>query len=263
MAERLPTGQRGAGLARLVRGDRLFAAGCSAEWWLVASVATEFHARGKGMTIRVFIVDDHALVRTGMRMILSAEDDIEVVGEAETGEAALPVIRRPTPDVVLCDLHLPGVSGLEVTERVVKGPCATRVIIVSVLEDGPLPKRLLEAGAAGYVGKGGDASELIRAVRDVARGKRYLSGTIARNLALSGVDGGHTPFDELSLRELEVALLLVQGLRQEDIAKRLSLSAKTVNTHKSRLFDKLGIGDSIALARLVCQYGLADPALAT
>lgn len=215
------------------------------------------------MTIRVFIVDDHALVRTGMCMILSAEADIEVIGDAESGETALPLIRRLVPDVVLCDLHLPGVSGLEVTERIVKGRRDTRVIIVSVLEDGPLPKRLLEAGASGYVGKGGDASELLRAVRAVARGKRYLSSSIAQNLALSGIDGGQTPFDELSSRQVEVALLLVQGLRQEDIAKRLSLSAKTVNTHKSRLFDKLGIGDCIALARLVSQYGLANPALAT
>ena len=212
------------------------------------------------MTIRVFIVDDHALVRTGMRMLLSAETDIEVLGEAESGEAALPQIRRLRPDVVLCDLHLPGVSGLEVTERLVRGGHDTRVIIVSVLEDGPLPKRLLEAGASGYVGKGGDASELLRAVRDVARGKRYLASNIAQNLALSGIGGDASPFDALSPRELEVALLLTQGLRQEDIARRLSLSAKTVNTHKSRLFDKLGIRDSIALARLATQCGVADPA---
>jgi len=212
------------------------------------------------MTIRVFIVDDHALVRTGMRMLLSAETDIEVLGEAESGEAALPQIRRLRPDVVLCDLHLPGISGLEVTERLVRGGHATRVIIVSVLEDGPLPKRLLEAGASGYVGKGGDASELLRAVRDVARGKRYLASNIAQNLALSGIGGDASPFDALSPRELEVALLLTQGLRQEDIARRLSLSAKTVNTHKSRLFDKLGIRDSIALARLATQCGVADPA---
>ena len=212
------------------------------------------------MTIRVFIVDDHALVRTGMRMLLSAETDIEVLGEAESGEVALPQIRRLRPDVVVCDLHLPGVSGLEVTERLVRGGHDTRVIIVSVLEDGPLPKRLLEAGASGYVGKGGDASELLRAVRDVARGKRYLASNIAQNLALSGIGGDASPFDALSPRELEVALLLTQGLRQEDIARRLSLSAKTVNTHKSRLFDKLGIRDSIALARLATQCGVADPA---
>jgi len=214
------------------------------------------------MTIKVFIVEDHALVRTGMRMILSGETDIEVVGDAETGELALPLIRALMPHVVLCDLHLPGISGLEVTERVVRGDHGTRVVIVSALEDGPLPRRLLEAGACGYVGKGGDAAELLRAVRDVARGRRFLANSIAQHLALSGIDGGGSPFDGLSPREMEVALLLAQGLRQEQIARRLSLSAKTVNTHKSRMFEKLGITDSIALARLLGQYGLIEPALA-
>lgn len=214
------------------------------------------------MTIKVFIVEDHALVRTGMRMILSGQTDIEVVGDAETGELALPLIRALKPDVVLCDLHLPGISGLEVTERVVKGKHGTRVVIVSALEDGPLPRRLLEAGALGYVGKGGDAVELLRAVRDVACGRRFLASSIARHLALSGLDGRGSPFDGLSPREMEVALLLAQGLRQEEIARRLSLSAKTVNTHKSRMFDKLEITDSIALARLLGQYGLIEPALA-
>lgn len=214
------------------------------------------------MTIRVYIVDDHALVRAGVRMLLSEQTDIEVVGEADNGEEALPQIRKLQPDVVLCDLHLPGISGLEVTERVVKGQDGTRVIVVSVLEDGPMPKRLIEAGASGYVGKGGDAAELLKAIRDVARGKRYLASNIAQNLALSGIDGGGTPFDALSPRELEVAMLLLQGLRQEEIAKRLSLSAKTVNTHKSRMFEKLQIGDTITLARLARQYGLLDPAQA-
>lgn len=214
------------------------------------------------MTIHVFIVDDHALVRAGIRMILSSQDDIEVVGEADSGESALPQIRQLKPDIVLCDLHLPGISGLEVTERIIRGGHGTRVVIVSVLEEGPLPRRLLEAGASGYVGKGGAAGELLRAVRDVSRGKRYLAPLIAQRLALSGIDGDGSPFDGLSPRELEVALLLVQGLRQEEIARRLCLSAKTVNTHKSRLFGKLDIGDSIALARLAGQYGLLDPARA-
>lgn len=212
------------------------------------------------MTISIYLVDDHALVRAGMRMLLSGESDLEVVGEAESGEDALPEIRRLKPDLVLCDLHLPGVSGLEVTERIVKGAYGARVIVVSVLEDGPMPKRLIEAGASGYVGKGGDASELLRAIREVARGKRYLASGVAQHLALAGIGGDASPFDVLSPRELEVAMLLVQGLRQEDIAKRLSLSAKTVNTHKSRLFEKLGVQDSIALARLAGQYGLADSA---
>ncbi len=211
------------------------------------------------MAIRVFLIDDHALVRTGMRLILSQEVDIDVIGEAESGEEALPRLRHLQPDVVICDLHLPGYSGLEVTERIVKADQASRVIIVSVLEDGPLPKRLLEAGASGYLGKGGDAQELIRAVREVARGKRYLGSSVAQNMALLNVSGERSPFDALSPRELEVAMLLIQGFRQEEIAKRLSLSAKTVNTHKTRLFDKTGVGDNIALARLAAQYGLLDP----
>ena len=228
---------------------------------VVASATGGMETRGvkDEMKIRVFMVDDHALVRTGLRMILANEDDIEIVGEADSGEIALPQIRRLKPDIVLCDLHLPGISGLEVTERVVRGQPETRVIVVSILENGPMPRRMIEAGASGYVGKGGDAQELVRAVRDVARGKRYLASNIAQNLALSGIGGDGTPFDALSPRELEVAMLLVQGLRQEDIAKRLSLSAKTINTHKSRLFAKLQIQDSITLARLVGQYGIVAP----
>lgn len=214
------------------------------------------------MAITVFMVDDHALVRTGMRMVLEAQVDIRVVGEAESGEAALPQIRALRPHVVLCDLHLPGISGFEVTERIVKGGYGSRVIVVSVLEDGPMPRRLIEVGASGYVGKAGDAQELLRAVREVARGKRYLASGVAQNLALSGIAAGASPVDALSAREVEVAMLLVQGLRQQEIATRLSLSPKTVNTHKSNLFQKLGVQDNVALSRLLRQYGLIDPAKA-
>ncbi|WP_028917681.1 response regulator [Pseudoxanthomonas sp. J35] len=211
------------------------------------------------MAIRIYIVDDHALVRAGLRMILSAETDIEIVGEAQSGEEALPQIRKLKPDVVLCDLHLPGISGLEVTERIVRGKLGSRVVIVSVLEEGPLPKRLLDVGAYAYVGKGGDAQELLHAVRDAARGRRYLGSSVAQNMALAAMGGDTSPFEQLSSRELEVAMLLVQGMRQDAIAKRLSLSAKTINTHKSRLFQKVGVQDSIALARLAARYGLMDP----
>ncbi|MFS8137231.1 MAG: response regulator [Thermomonas sp.] len=215
------------------------------------------------MGIKVFIVDDHALVRTGLRLTLQQAADIEVIGEAESGEEALPQIRRLKPDVVLCDLHLPGISGLEVTERIARGDYGTKVIVVSVLEDGPMPRRLLEAGASGYVGKACDSDELMRAVRDVSRGKKYLANAIAQGMALSGISGNQTsPFDALTPREMEVALLLNQGMRQEAIAKHLSLSAKTINTHKSRLFEKLAVRDNIALARLISQYGLVDAAYA-
>jgi len=207
--------------------------------------------------IRVFVLDDHALVRTGFRLILSNETDMEVVGEAATGEEALPLIRKLKPDVVLCDLHLPGVSGLEVTERIVRGGHATRVIAVSSQDDGPLPKRLLEAGAYGYLPKACPAEELLRAVRDVARGKRYLASDMAQKMAL-GAMSGQTPFDALSPREFEIAMLICRGLRPDDIAKRLSLSPKTVSTHKTRMFGKLDVRDAVSMSRLASQYGLVD-----
>lgn len=205
--------------------------------------------------IRVFLLDDHALVRTGFRLILSREVDIEVVGEAASGEEGLPLIRSLKPDVVLCDLHLPGISGLEVTDRIVRAGNGARVIIVSVQEDGPLPRRLLDAGASGYLGKACPAEELLRAVREVARGRRYLGGEMAQKMALAAHDGD-SPFATLSPRELEVTLLLCQGLRPEDIAKRLSVSPKTVATHKARLLAKLDVGDVVALARMAAQFGL-------
>ena len=210
------------------------------------------------MTIRVYIVDDHALVRTGMKMILGAEPDIEIVGEADSGDVALPMIRKLQPDIVLCDLHLPGMSGLEITERIVRGDHGTRVVIVSVLEDGPLPRRLIEAGAFGYVGKCADAGELLRAVRQVAQGQRYLARSIAQHLAFAGLGGHGSPLDELTPRELEICLLLAQGKRPGEIAVCLSLSPKTVSTHKSRLFEKLQVNDAMALARLLKRHGMLE-----
>lgn len=212
--------------------------------------------------IRVFLLDDHALVRTGYRLILGQEKEFEIVGEAGSGEEGLPMIRRLKPQVVVCDLHLPGISGLDITERIVRSDLGTYVLIVSVQEEGPMPRRLIEAGASGYLGKGCDAAELIRAVREVARGRRYLASHVAQRMALSRLCGDESPFDALSPRELEVARMLCQGLRMEEIGRRLSLSGKTVATHKYRLYDKLGIKDTVALARLAGQHGVSDPAYA-
>jgi len=208
---------------------------------------------------KVFLLDDHGLMRAGYRMMLEPHADIEVVGEASSGDEALPMIRRLKPDVVLCDLHMPGVSGLDITERLVKGQSPARVIIVSVQVDGPMPRRLLDAGAFGYLGKCCEATELLKAIREVARGRRYLGADIAQALALGERAG--SPFDLLSRREMEISLLFCQGLRAEDIARKLSLSGKTVATHKYRLMDKLGIKDTVALARMAAQHGVTEPSL--
>ncbi len=209
--------------------------------------------------IRVFLVDDHGLMRTGYRMLLQTQPDMELVGEAGSGEEALHGIRAAAPGVVVCDLHLPGMSGLELAERLLRGDAAPKFVMVSMQKDGPMPRRLLELGVSGYLSKDCDGAELLRAIREASRGRRYIGTDIAQHLALSSVGGQASPFDALSPREIEISIRLARGQRMVDIATALSLSPKTIATHKYRLFDKLGIGDIAALVRLVRQYGLAEP----
>jgi len=212
---------------------------------------------GRKTVISVFLLDDHSLVRAGYRMILQQQMDINVVGECHSGEEALKQIRQLKPDIVLCDLHMPGLSGLEVTERLHKANSSSKVIIVSVQQDGPMPKRLLDAGASGYLGKACDADELLRAIRDVALGKRYLANELAQKMALG--KKADSPFDSLTAREIEISLLFCQGWRAEHMAKKLCVSSKTVATHKYRILAKLGVHDTIALARLAALYGISEP----
>lgn len=196
--------------------------------------------------IRVLIVDDHALVRTGFRMILAREADIEIVGEAASGEDAIRLAKQHAPDVVLMDVHLPGISGLEATERITQALARTRVIAVTVQDGQPFPKKLLAAGASGYVTKACPADELLAAVRTVARGQRYLSRDVANIIALESLNGqGASPFESLSPRELEVAIALARAESMQAIAARLHLSAKTVATHKYRLYEKVGASSSV------------------
>jgi DNA-binding NarL/FixJ family response regulator len=208
--------------------------------------------------IRVVLVDDHELVRTGFRMILAAEADIEVVGEAGTGEDGIELVRRLKPDVVLMDVNLPGISGIEATERLARGGDSIRVIVVTMQDQQPFPKRLLEVGATGYLSKGCPAVELIAAVRSAARGDRYISTAIARLLALESLvpRGSSSPFEALSPRELEIALAVAQGQQMPDIAKRMALSAKTVATYKYRVYEKLGVDNEVALSNLAIRYGI-------
>jgi DNA-binding NarL/FixJ family response regulator len=209
--------------------------------------------------IRVVLIDDHELVRTGFRMILAQQPDIEIVGEAADGERGLALIRANEPDVAVVDVHMPGLSGIELTDRVRRHKLATRVVILTVVHEAPFPRRLIEAGASGYLTKGCAAEELLRAVRQVADGRRYLAPDIAELLALGTLDGRSTsPFESLSARELDVALMLARGQDMQDIAERLKLSAKTVATYKYRLFDKLGIDNTVALAHLAHMHGLLD-----
>ena len=207
--------------------------------------------------ITIFLLDDHSLVRVGYRLILQQHLDMQVVGESDSGEEALHKIRTLKPDVVLCDLHMPGLSGLEITERLNRSGSSSKVIIVYVQQEGPMPKRLLDAGASGYLGKACDADELLRAIRDVAKGKRYLANDLAQKMALC--KQADSPFEMLTAREIEISLLFCQGWRAEDMAKKLCISSKTIATHKYRILDKLNIQDTIALARLAALHGITEP----
>jgi DNA-binding NarL/FixJ family response regulator len=182
-----------------------------------------------------------------------------VIGEAADGEAGLALIRRTAPQVALVDVHMPRLSGIELTDRVRRHKLATRVVILTVVSEAPFPRRLIEAGASGYLTKGCAADELVRAVRQVAEGRRYLAPDIAELLALGALDGhAESPFEALSARELDVALMLARGQDMQHIARQLKLSAKTVATYKYRLFDKLGIDNTVALAHLAHMHGVLD-----
>jgi DNA-binding NarL/FixJ family response regulator len=215
---------------------------------------------GKGVSVvtDVVLVDDHELVRTGFRMILEKQPDITIVGEACSAEEGLRLIRATHPDVALVDVHMPGMSGVEMTERVVRAKLPTRIVILTVIEDVRFPRRLLEVGALGYLTKGCSADELVAAVRQVAQNKRYLAPGVAQQLALATLDGEGSPFDALSSRELEVAMMLVRGLPLTSIAEHLNLSPKTVSTYKQRLLDKLKVDHVISLAHLMTAHGITD-----
>jgi len=206
--------------------------------------------------IRIALVDDHALMRTGLRMILQEKSDMEIIGEADDGERGLTLIRQTQPDIALVDVHMPGISGIELTERARRAKISTRIVILTVASEAPFPRRLLEAGAWGYLTKGCPAEELVKAIRQVADGKRYIGADVVQQLALSTMDGDESPFQKLSARELEIAIMLSQGHKANTIAKRLHLSEKTVATYKARLFEKLGIDNVVALANLASVHGL-------
>lgn len=208
---------------------------------------------------RILIVDDHDLVRTGLKNILADAGEMELVGEASTGEDAIRLARQLEPEVVLMDVGLPGLSGLETTERILKAQPDIQVIVLTAHSEPPLPARLLDIGATGYLTKACDARELINAVRTVARGERYIGSDIAQQLAISLLPGTpQSPFQELTARELEIALMLTQGMKMQSIAEVVNVSPKTVATYKYRIYEKIGVNSEVELLRMALRYGLVS-----
>lgn len=212
--------------------------------------------------IRVMIVDDHELVRSGIARVLQDAPDIEVVAQADSGESALSMIRQASPDVVLMDVNMPGIGGLEATRKLLAAQTGLKIIAVTVHADGPFPSRLLQAGASGYLTKGCAVKEIMGAIRTVARGQRYIGTEVAQNMALSMTsEMRDSPFDILSQRELQVVLMIIQGLKPQEISDRLCLSPKTISTYRHRIFEKLSIHSDVDLTHLAMRYGLMNEEL--
>jgi two-component system invasion response regulator UvrY len=210
--------------------------------------------------IRLLVVDDHELVRIGLRHILTGYPAIEITGEAVDGESAIRLNREIKPDVVLLDIGLPGLSGFEVTARLKQASPRLGIIILTIHEEAPFPGQLLEAGASGYLTKGCPATELVQAIKTVARGGRHLGAGIAQQMALRMLPGAKkTPFDELSAREMEVMLMLADGQKVADIADVMHLSPKTVATYKYRIFEKLNARSDVHMTRMALRYGVVSP----
>lgn len=209
--------------------------------------------------IRVLVVDDHDLVRTGITRMLADIDGLQVVGQAESGEESLIKARELKPDVVLMDVKMPGIGGLEATRKMMRSHPDIKVVAVTVCEEDPFPTRLLQAGAAGYMTKGAGLAEMVQAIRLVFSGQRYISPQVAQQLALKSFQpASDSPFDALSEREIQIALMIVGCQKVQVISDKLCLSPKTVNTYRYRIFEKLSVKSDVELALLAVRHGMVD-----
>jgi len=212
--------------------------------------------------IKVLLVDDHQIVREGIKRLLSEIDGIEVVAEAGSGEEALQIAKQEEINVVLMDIQMPGIGGIEATRKLVHYFPEMKILVLTICDDDIFPTRLMRSGAAGYITKGCPSEELVRAIKQVNAGERYLSSEVAQQLALKRFDDKESPFDQLSERELQVLLMITQGQKVQKIADQLHLSPKTVNTYRYRIFAKLGIKSDVELTHMALRHGIITNGMA-
>lgn len=208
--------------------------------------------------IRVMIVDDHAVVRSGYRRLLEQEDDIEVVAEAETAEAAYHQYREISVDVCIIDIMMPGSSGIEAIRRIRAFDANALILVFTMYSRAAIARQALAAGATAFLGKDSHPTEMLRAVRAVAAGEPYLNHTLAMELALPASRGIPAAFDALSPREFEVCGMYLRGARIDEIGEALKISGKTVSNLLSLVRQKLDVDTDIALIRKAAQAGLLD-----
>ncbi len=212
--------------------------------------------------IKVLLVDDHELVRSGVKVLLDAAKDISVVAVSGSGEEAMEIVSTKQPDIVLMDINMPGIGGVEACRRILQHYPDTKIIALSVYKDGPIPQQLLKLGAMGFISKGSPVDEMVNAIRVVMGGKRYLCSEVANNLVFQGLEEtDKSPFSRLSQRESEVVNLILQGKGIQEISEILLISDKTVNTYRYRLYVKLNVKNDVELTRLAVKYKHIDGGL--
>lgn len=210
--------------------------------------------------IKVLVVDDHDLVRMGISRMLADSIDIEVIGEADSGDMAIKMAKQLKPDVVLLDVNMPNIGGIEATKRLVQLDMGIKILAVSSMVAQPYPSMLLKAGVNGYITKGTPLDEMIRAIKKLHQGGRYFSHDVAEQLAevlLS--DNADSPFDLLSDREKQVAMMVVNCQSPQQIADQLFVSVKTINTYRYRIYEKVGVDSDVKLTHMAIRYGLIHP----
>jgi two-component system invasion response regulator UvrY len=203
--------------------------------------------------IRVLIADDHSIVRDGLKRILAATSDLQVTGEAAGGDETLALVKANDYDVVMLDMSMPGLSGIDLIKRLKVEKPRLKILVLSMHGESQYAARVLKAGAAGYLSKDSAAEALLGALRKIAAGGVHIGEAAAASLLQAG---DKPPHETLSDREFEVMRLLVEGLGPTEIGERLHLSVKTVSTHKTRILDKLGVGSTAELVRYAMEHRL-------
>ncbi len=206
--------------------------------------------------IRVLIVDDHAVVRAGYRVLLGSAKEIEIIAEADSGEAGFRAYTEHKPDIVIMDLSLPGISGLEAIRRIVARDSGAKILAFTMHEDTVFVEQALQAGARGYVTKSSAPAVLVEAVKQIAAGSIYLEPDIAQRLALQKLRGPRSSFARLSTREFEIFSLLAEGLNADEIATRVSLSSKTIANYSTQIKNKLEVNSVAEIVRLAIRHGI-------
>ncbi len=207
--------------------------------------------------INVLLVDDHHLVRVGINKILTSIKGLNVIGECETGEEAIKFCRNHEPDVLLMDMDMPGMGGLEATKKIIRFAPDVKIIVLTAHTEDPFPSKVMQMGAAGYLTKEAGPDEMVNAIRAVNSGQRYLPSDIAQKMALSQFQSAEdNPFNALSDRELQIMIMITRGDKVPNISEHLNLSTKTINSYRYRMFEKLGVSNDVELTHLAIRHGM-------